>query len=68
MRWFDIKRLGLEYSHVVGKEKTVYHLDIEDPRKAVQIPADVVAAGLVPNVRNMDLDVRSNTVRAVPIK
>lgn len=67
MRWFDIKRFGLEYSHVVGKEKEVYHLDIEDPRKAVQIPADVVAAGFQPNVRPENLTVKNNTEKAVPI-
>lgn len=68
MRWFDIKRLGLEYSHVVGKEKTVYHLSVEDPRKAVQIPADVVAAGFQPNLRPENLDVKNNTEKAIPVK
>ena len=68
MRWFDIKRLGLEYTHVVGKEKEVYHLTVEDPRKAVQIPADVVAAGFVPNVRPENLNVQNNTEKAVPVR
>ena len=26
MRWFDIKRLGLEYTRVVGKDAQRYHL------------------------------------------
>lgn len=68
MRWFDIKRLGLEYSHVVGKDKEVYHLAVEDPRKAVQIPADVVAAGFVPNERAENIDKENNTEYAVPVK
>lgn len=56
MRWFDIKRFGLEYDRKIGNNQgpdyhTVDHLDVEDPRKAVQIPAEVVAAGMQPNPR-----------------
>lgn len=68
MRWFDIKRFGLEYSHVIGKEKRVETLTVEDPRKAVQIPADVVAAGFQPNLRPEDLNTKSNTELAIPVK
>lgn len=50
MRWFDIKRLGLEYDRKVGKSE-VLHLGVFDERKAVQIPAEIVAAGMQQNPR-----------------
>ncbi|MDE7387998.1 MAG: hypothetical protein K2M97_01955, partial [Muribaculaceae bacterium] len=64
LRWFDIKRLGLEYSHKYGKDAEIYHLSVEDPRKAIQIPADVVAAGMQANPRLEDLD-RVNSTEKV---
>lgn len=53
MRWFDIKRLGLEFDRRIGKDETD-HLGIFDERKAVQIPAEIVAAGLQANPRPGD--------------
>ena len=50
MRWFDIKRLGLEFDRKIGKDE-VDHLGIFDERKAVQIPAEIVAAGMQSNPR-----------------
>lgn len=50
MRWFDIKRLGLEYDRKIGKDE-VDHLGIFDERKAVQIPAEIIAAGMQRNPR-----------------
>lgn len=50
MRWFDIKRFGLEFDRKIGKDGQD-HLAINDPRKAIQIPAEVVAAGHQPNPR-----------------
>lgn len=48
LRWFDIKRYGLEVTHYIGgSEKDV--LKWNDQRKAIQIPQDVIAAGLEPN-------------------
>lgn len=60
LRWFDIKRFGLEYDHKIGNNQgpdyhTMDHLSIEDPRKAVQIPAEVVAAGMAPNPRKSNV-------------
>ena len=57
MRWFDIKRLGLEYDRKIGKEE-VDHLGILDERKAVQIPAEIVAAGMQRNPRPSDDDMK----------
>ncbi len=58
MRWFDIKRLGLEFDRKIGKDE-VDHLAIFDPRKAMQIPAEIQAAGIQANPRlsNDDLTV-----------
>ena len=57
MRWFDIKRLGLEFDRKIGKEE-VDHLGILDERKAVQIPAEIVAAGMQRNPRPSDDDMK----------
>lgn len=50
MRWFDIKRLGLEVDRKIGKSEQD-HLGIFDQRKAVQIPAEIQAAGMQANPR-----------------
>ncbi len=54
MRWFDIKRLGLSVTHQVGvsgaKSVGVSQGDDNawymDPHYAIQIPAEIIAAGL----------------------
>lgn len=50
MRWFDIKRLGLEYDRKIGKDG-FDHLSIHDERKAIQIPSEIAAAGMQQNPR-----------------
>ena len=49
-RWFDIKRYGFEVTHKIGISD-VYHLDVLDPRYAIQIPNEVIGAELAPNPR-----------------
>lgn len=49
-RWFDIKRYGIEITHKIGLDR-VETLKTNDPRTAIQIPAEVIAAGFTPNVR-----------------
>ena len=44
-RWQDIKRFGIEISHNIENESPIV-LKAHDLRKAVQIPASVVEAGL----------------------
>ena len=57
MRWFDIKRYGISYSHVIGKDSRVVTLNPNiangelDKRLALQIPNEVIAAGIEPNDR-----------------
>ncbi|MDE7096903.1 MAG: RagB/SusD family nutrient uptake outer membrane protein, partial [Muribaculaceae bacterium] len=54
MRWFDIKRLGLEFDRKIGKDGKD-HLGIFDERKAVQIPAEIVAAGICTALRSSNM-------------
>lgn len=51
-RWFDIKRFGIEITHRIGKSQ-VEHLTWNDDRRAIQIPFEVIAAGLTPNKRTV---------------
>ena len=48
MRWFDIKRYGIEIAHQIGASK-VDTLKWNDERRAIQIPAEVLSAGVEPN-------------------
>lgn len=50
MRWFDLKRLGLEFDRKVGKDE-VLHLGVFDHKKATLIPASIEAAGMQQNPR-----------------
>lgn len=51
LRWQDIKRYGIEISHNRdGLANDVLTLD--DPRRAIQLPQDVINAGLTANPRN----------------
>lgn len=50
-RWPDIKRWGIEIAH--NREgMPADQLLVDDPRRAFQLPADVIDAGLTPNPRN----------------
>ncbi|MDE5900671.1 MAG: RagB/SusD family nutrient uptake outer membrane protein [Muribaculaceae bacterium] len=50
-RWFDIKRYGIEFTRYIGKDAEVIRLTLDDPRRAIQIPSEVVAAGFQANPR-----------------
>lgn len=49
-RWFDIKRHGIEITHKIGRDR-IETLTWNDPRRALQIPTEVISAGLEPNLR-----------------
>lgn len=49
-RWQDIKRFGIEISHNIENDSPIV-LKAHDLRKAVQIPASVVEAGMQSNPR-----------------
>jgi len=51
LRFADLKRYGIEYIHKLRGEDPAVHTP-GDLRDAVQLPADVIAAGLEPNPRN----------------
>ena len=61
MRWFDTRRFGLTvYRYLLDEDaETVVQITDQisdengtaDPRRALQLPADVIAAGLTPNPR-----------------
>jgi hypothetical protein len=66
MRWFDIKRYGLEFDRLIGKDGSD-HLSINDPRKAMQIPSEVISAGMEANPRmEGDGSLQSMVEYAVP--
>lgn len=46
LRFFDLKRWGIEYSHEVGVDKTVYTLKANDPRRAIEVPWEALSAGI----------------------
>lgn len=51
-RFLDIKRYGIEYTHYVsGEDNETYTFKAGDLRGAIQIPADVVTAGVAANPR-----------------
>lgn len=62
LRWFDVKRYGIEICRrqisntdaaggAASVEKVYDVLTIDDPRRAMQLPQDVIDAGLTPNPR-----------------
>lgn len=56
MRFFDIKRLGLSITHYFGRFNTAYTLETLDPRYAMQIPSEVITAGLDKNKRKEEVE------------
>ncbi len=55
-RWFDVKRFGIEIHRrsmdMTGKPMTLTDsMPIDDPRRAMQLPVRVIAAGVTPNPR-----------------
>lgn len=56
MRWFDVKRYGIQiYRRTLTTTLEVVEaydsLKVDDPRRALQLPKDVITAGLTPNPR-----------------
>lgn len=45
-RFFDLKRWGIEYSHFYGPQNQEIRLTWNDPRRAIEVPQDVLSAGL----------------------
>ncbi|MCL2098452.1 MAG: RagB/SusD family nutrient uptake outer membrane protein [Bacteroidales bacterium] len=55
LRWYDIKRYGIViYRRMYNKANDLTVLDeltVNDPRRAIQLPATSIAAGMTPNPR-----------------
>ena len=51
MRFLDIKRYGIRFSHFVDGETEPLAFESGDLRGAIQLPQDVITAGLEPNPR-----------------
>lgn len=55
LRWFDVKRFGIviHRRHLDANNKATVKdiLRIDDPRRAIQLPSEVINAGLTPNPR-----------------
>lgn len=57
MRWFDIKRYGIEITRRTLSTTAIEPiseddvLTLDDERRAIQIPRDVISAGMTPNPR-----------------
>ena len=47
-RWFDLKRYSIEIQHAIGRSRTET-LTFDDPRRAIQLPQEVISAGMEPN-------------------
>jgi len=48
LRWFDIKRYGMIIEHKIGKTRTET-LNYNDSRRAIQIPQEIISAGIEAN-------------------
>ena len=66
LRWFDIKRFGLEITHKIGKNR-VETLTKFDPRRAVQIPTEVISAGFQANPRGEEAS-KADIEYCIPVK
>ncbi|ERJ61166.1 RagB/SusD family nutrient uptake outer membrane protein [Sphingobacterium paucimobilis] len=60
MRWFDVKRYGIEITRreapainggTITYTVTTNTMKVRDNRRAIQLPQDVISAGLTPNPR-----------------
>ena len=51
LRWYDLKRYGIEFSHNRAASTPIV-LTKDDPRRAIQLPQDVINAGMEANPRN----------------
>ena len=59
LRFFDLKRWGMEYTHEYGPNNIKYTLTWNDPRRALEVPQDAIASGLEPS-RPLQVDSVSN--------
>ena len=46
LRFFDVKRYGYEYEHHFGPDDEVYKLEWNSPKRAIEVPQEVIVAGM----------------------
>jgi hypothetical protein len=46
LRFFDLKRWGMEYKHIVGPTSQEFVLKADDERRAIEVPWEALSAGL----------------------
>lgn len=68
LRFFDLKRWGIPYKHTVGVEGVEYEIKAGDPRLAVEVPWETLAAGIESSrptftVSKMDAKVNREALR-----
>lgn len=55
LRWYDVNRYGIViYRRAIDNNNVVTvtdKMDVDDQRRAIQLPADVISAGMTPNPR-----------------
>ncbi len=72
MRFFDLKRLGIPYSHEIGKKTGVMKpdrvefLDWNDTRRALEVPSEAISMGLEPSRKYVTSDDESSMMVAKP--
>jgi hypothetical protein len=66
LRFFDLKRWGINWSHEIGVEATPYQLTTDDPRKAIEAPWEVISAGMASSRPTMQGIGSSNLVKLDP--
>lgn len=65
MRFFDLKRWGMEYTHEYGLNNEKFTMKWNDPRRAIEIPQDAIAAGVAPS-RPLNVDsVNVSTIKVL---
>lgn len=46
LRFFDLKRWGIDYTHYVGVNSDEYHIPWNDTRRALEVPWEALSAGM----------------------
>ena len=46
LRYFDLKRWGVNWKHEIGVSASVTQLETNDPRKAIEVPWEAISAGM----------------------
>ncbi|MBO4658203.1 MAG: RagB/SusD family nutrient uptake outer membrane protein [Prevotella sp.] len=60
LRFFDLKRWGLEYKHIVGLNSEEYPLPVNDPRRAIEVPWEAISAGMASSRGAMSAPANAN--------